>query len=639
MERLLDRIRGPEDLKRMELGELRQLAREIRAEIIETVARNGGHLAANLGTVELAVALHKVFSSPRDKILWDVGHQAYPHKLVTGRLGRFPTLRKPGGLSGFLKRSESEHDVWEAGHAGTALSGAIGYATARDLLRQRHKVVAVVGDGALTAGLALEALNNIGQSRSDLIIVLNDNSMSISPNVGALSRYLAAIRTAPGYSRRKQELTDLLEAIPALGPQVARAAERLKMGLKQLLLPGMWFEELGIKYLGPIDGHDLAQLIEVLQDAKRTRGPVLVHAVTEKGHGYAPAEQNPEGFHGPGPFDPRTGRPLPKPAGAPSYTGVFSRTLTRLARERPEVVAITAAMPEGTGLSLFAREFPERFFDVGIAEQHAVTFAAGLALGGLRPVVAIYSTFLQRAVDSIIHDVCHQKLPVVFAIDRAGLVGADGDTHQGAFDLTFLRMVPEMAILVPRDENALQHAVATALDHREGPIAIRYPRGEGVGVPLDPEPVALPFGRAEWLREGKDVALLAVGPAVHEALAAAKLLEGAGVEASVIDARWVKPLDGETLERVATSHRALVTVEPGTALGGFGSAVLEWLSAHGHWGVRTRLLGLPDRFIEHGDPVLQYHQFGLDAAGIARAAGELLGLNRELRPSWTGGEV
>ncbi len=622
MGELLKGIRGPEDLRHLDLAQLAQLAAEIREEIIGTVSRRGGHLAPNLGVVELTIALHYVFASPRDKIVWDTGHQCYAHKLLTGRLGAFPTLRSQGGLSGFCKRRESVHDVWEAGHAGTAVSAALGLATARDLLGQDGHVVAVVGDGALTAGMSFEALNNAGQAGTRLIVVLNDNSMSIAPNVGAVASYLMRLRSDSNYLRLKEDLTRFLERIPRLGRAMNRTAARLRDSVKQLFLPGMLFEELGFTYLGPVDGHHLGALVEAFRNARRLDRPVLVHVVTRKGKGYPPAEARPDVFHGVGPFDARTGR-LAEAAGPPSYTAVFGRALVRLAERRREVCAITAAMPEGTGLSPFAQRFPDRFFDVGIAEQHAVTFAGGLASAGLRPVVAIYSTFLQRSYDQVLHDVCLQNLPVVFALDRAGIVGADGETHQGAFDLAYLRHIPNMTVSVPKDENELQHLLATGLAH-PGPFALRYPRGAGVGVPLDPEPAPLPVGEGEVLRQGREVAILAVGPLVYAALEAAERLAGEGLAPWVVNARWVKPLDEELILRLAGECRALVTVEDGCRAGGFGSAVLELLAAHRVTDVRVAVLGLPDAFVEHGEREALLARFGLDAAGIAAAVRALM---------------
>lgn len=624
MDRILARLSGPADLKRLSPAELSGLAEEIRAEIIDTVTDNGGHLAANLGVVELTIALHFVYDSPRDKLIWDTGHQSYAHKLLTGRQKRFPTLRHSGGLSGFCKRRESPHDPWGAGHAGTAISAALGFARARDLLGQAHDVVAIVGDGALTSGLSFEALNNAGSAGSRITVILNDNSMSIAPNVGAISAYLTRVRTDSVYTRLKEDMTRFVEQIPRVGPSIARTAERLKDSVKHLLVPGMLFEEMGFTYLGPVDGHNLPVLIAVLRDASRLKGPVLVHVLTQKGRGYGPAEERPDTFHGIGPSrPPERGRGA---AGAkpPTYTEVFGRTLVDLAAARPEVVAITAAMTEGTGLQGFASAYPARFFDVGIAESHAVTFAGGLAAAGLRPVVAVYSTFLQRSYDQVVHDICLQRLPVVFALDRAGIVGPDGETHQGLFDLAYLRHIPDMSILVPRDENELRHALLTAIEHRGGPIALRYPRGAGRGVPLE-EPRVLPWGRAEVLRRGGDAVLLAVGPLVYEALAAAERLARDGVEVTVVDARFVKPLDAATIETLARETGVIMTIEEHALQGGFGGAVLELLADLGLTGIRVRTLGLPDRFIEQGERGEILARHGLDADGIRRSVLAFLG--------------
>jgi 1-deoxy-D-xylulose-5-phosphate synthase len=621
----LPEIRQPRDLRVLGPEALREVASEVRQVIVETVARNGGHLGASLGTVELTLALHTVFDSPRDRIVWDTGHQAYGHKLVTGRYPLFHTLRQPGGLSGFLKRRESPHDHWEAGHAGTSLSAALGMAKARDLRGEDHEVVAVIGDGALTAGMALEALNNIGQSRTRLIVVLNDNGMSISRNVGALPTYLARLRTGPAYLRLREDIHWLLERVPLIGRAMVHTAERVKDALKQLVVPGMLFEELGLTYLGPVDGHNLTAVQDILRRARQVDGPVLCHVITVKGKGYGPTEEKPEASHAwGGPFDPRTGKILPKKPGHPTYTRVFSDALLAAAERDPSVVAITAAMPGGTGLDRVAERFPDRVFDVGIAEQHAVTFAAGLAIAGLRPVVAIYSTFLQRAYDQIVHDVAHQSLPVVFALDRAGIVGDDGATHQGAFDLAYLRHVPGMAVLVPRDEAELQRAVVTALAYRDGPVAFRYPRGEGLGVPLHADPQPWPWGKGEVLVDrGRDCLIAAVGPLCAEAVRAAEALAAEGLGVVVVDARFVKPLDTELLVGLARACGAVVTVEEHSAQGGFGSAVLEALAAAG-LAVPVRVLGLPDRFIDHGKREAILADLGLDAAGIARAVREVV---------------
>ncbi len=640
---ILDGIRGPEDLKALPPGVLPELAREIRARIIETVSRTGGHLAPNLGVVELSLALHRVFDSPRDRIVWDVGHQTYTHKMLTGRLDRLATLRQEGGLSGFPRREESPHDVFETGHASTSISAALGIAQARDIKGEDFSVVAVIGDGALTGGMAFEALNNAGQMKTSLIVVLNDNELSYGPTVGGLAAYLGRMRTHPVYAKVKRGLETTLKAIPLVGPGLFYLGGRLKGSLKYLFVKGMLFEELGFTYLGPIDGHNTAQLEEYLNRAKRLRGPVFVHVLTKKGKGYAPAEADPDRFHGVGPFDVATGasldrgpaRPSAGPSTsangngvAPTYTQAFGRALLSLGRQDSRVVAITAAMASSTGVAAFAREFPRRWFDVGICEQHAVTFAAGLAREGLRPVVAIYSTFLQRSYDQILHDVCLQGLPVTFALDRAGLVGADGPTHHGVYDLAYLRTMPGMTVMAPKDENELQHMLKTAIQ-LGGPAALRYPRGGGLGVEVDPEPRRLEVGRAEILRRGRDLAILALGSMVAPSLEAARLLAEQGLEATVVNARFVAPLDLRLIEELARNVRSLVTVEEHVAKGGFGSAVAEVLADLGLVGkVRLARLALPDEPVAHGNVDRLLHRFGLDAEGVAAAARGLLAERR-----------
>ncbi|MEW6523135.1 MAG: 1-deoxy-D-xylulose-5-phosphate synthase [Bacillota bacterium] len=624
MAKLLDTVNGPEDLRRLDLVQLGRLARELREEIVSTVSMTGGHLAASLGAVELTVALHTVFSSPRDRIVWDVGHQAYAHKLLTGRRHRFHTLRQAGGISGFPRRHESIHDHFNAGHASTSISAALGFAVARDLSGARHHVVAVIGDGALTGGLAFEGLNNAGLMKTNLIVVINDNEMSISSNVGALSSYLSRIRSAPAYYRVKSDVQQALSRIPYVGKTVSEAATRVKDSVRNLVVPGALFEELGFTYLGPIDGHDIGSLQDVLRGAARIRGPVVVHAITRKGKGYPPAERDPDAFHGPGPFDRDTG--VLKPNHTPSFSQVFGSTLVRLAREDRRIVAITAAMPGGTGLSEFAREFPGRFFDVGIAEQHAVTFAAGLAASGLKPVVAIYSTFLQRAYDQLVHDVCLQDLGVVLAIDRAGIVGEDGETHQGQFDLAFLRHIPNLTVMAPADEHELEDMLATAVT-LAGPSAVRYPRGAVCRTARSRPAGPLTPGVGRVLRQGRHVALVAVGNLVQVALGAAELLLTSGIDATVADARFVTPLDHRLLRSLAARHPYLVTLEENTIEGGFGSAVLESLAGAGT-NCQVTLVGIPRRFIEHGAPGHIRRVHGLDAEGIA---GRVLALVRGTR--------
>jgi 1-deoxy-D-xylulose-5-phosphate synthase len=619
---ILDTISGPADLKRLTLPQLEKLAGEIRGLLIHTVAQTGGHLAPNLGVVELTLALHRVFDSPRDRIIWDVGHQAYVHKILTGRRQRFETLRQMGGISGFPKRDESEHDIFGTGHSSTSISAALGVALARDINKENYQVVAVIGDGSLTGGQAYEALNYAGHLERDLTVILNDNEMSIARNVGAMSGYLSKLRTDPTYYRMKHDVEYLLKRIPAIGERVANTVERLKDGLKYLVVPGMLFEELGFTYIGPIDGHDLASLTDVLQKSKHMKGPVLIHVITCKGKGYAPAECNADKFHGVGPFCVESGEII-KNGSNPSYTAVFGDALASIAEDDPAVVAITAAMPEGTGLKKFASRFPGRFFDVGIAEPHAVTMAAGLAAEGKKPVVAIYSTFVQRAYDQVIHDVCLQKLPVVLAIDRAGIVGEDGPTHQGVFDYSYLRHIPNLTVMAPKDENELRHMLYTAVN-MSGPVAIRYPRGSGLGVDTAEPFRKLELGRAEELRPGKDVALLASGVMAAPCLAASDLLARHGIRAGVVNARFIKPLDEQLIRRLARDVGVIVTVEDNLLAGGFGSAVLEYINAENLNWVKVFRIGLPDKFIEHGSRPQLLAKYGLTGEGIAAVVAQYM---------------
>ncbi|ACZ39296.1 1-deoxy-D-xylulose-5-phosphate synthase [Sphaerobacter thermophilus] len=615
---LLERVDSPEDLKALSLRELEQLAAEIRQTILDIiVGKTGGHFASNLGSVELAIALHYVFNSPQDKIVWDVGHQAYPHKLITGRRDRFHTIRQPGGLSGFLQREESPHDHFGAGHASTSISAALGMAVAGRLKGERFHTVAVIGDGALTGGMAYEALNNAGSLQVPLIVVLNDNEMSIAPNVGALPKYLSRIRTDERYTQAKIEVERLLHRMPQ-GDWLLELGKRMKDGLKEVVYHTMIWEELGFTYVGPVDGHNLRDLIETLQQVREIDGPVFVHAVTVKGKGYEPAENDPFKHHAASIKIPGA------PPSPPKYQDVFGETLTALAREDERIVAITAAMPDGTGLLPFAKEHPKRFFDVGIAEQHAVTFAAGLATQGLRPVAAIYSTFLQRAFDQVVHDVCIQKLPVVLAMDRAGFAGEDGRTHHGLFDIAYLRCLPNMVLMAPKDENELRHMLKTAILYEDGPIALRYPRGAGVGVPLTGEPHPLPIGRGEVLREGDDITIVALGTMVLPAERAADILAEQGIHATVINARFVKPLDEELILSSAQRTGHLLTVEEAMLAGGFGSAVLELLAREG-LRLPVTTLGVPDRIFDHAPQGVLRKQAGLDAETIAARAAALLG--------------
>ncbi|WP_407308336.1 1-deoxy-D-xylulose-5-phosphate synthase [Desulfosporosinus sp. SB140] len=626
---LLEKIHDPKDLRALGMTELKNLAQEIRQQMIEVVSKNGGHLAPNLGVVELTIALHRIFDSPQDKIVWDVGHQTYVHKLLTGRMDRFYSLRQYQGLSGFPKRSESAHDCFETGHSSTSISAAVGFAKARDVLGEHHHVVAVIGDGAMTGGMAYEALNHAGHNETNMIVVLNDNEMSISPNVGAMSSYLNRLRTDPLYDKRKEEIEELLKRIPGIGSKVAKMVAKAKDSLKYLLVPGLIFEELGFTYLGPIDGHDQALLEEVLDQAKHKNGPVLVHVLTCKGKGFKPAEENPDIFHGVGPFDPDTGKIIKKSA-PPTYTAVFGDTLSTLAKDNPNIVAISAAMPSGTGLNAFAKQFPERFFDVGIAEQHAVTFAAGLAFGGLKPVVAIYSTFYQRAYDQVLHDVCLQNANVVLAIDRAGVVGDDGPTHHGVFDISFFRIIPNLVFMAPKDENELRHMLYTAIQ-QDGPVAIRYPRSAGQGVSMEEPLQKLPLGKAEVLRDGKDVALIGIGPMVQLCLSAAQELRHRGIDAAVINLRFITPLDRELLLHYARLTKRFVTVEDHVLKGGMGSAILELLEEEGVEGVSIERLGYSG-FVEQGSiPQLHMAQ-GLSVKGIIQAT-ERLKLVRRIAQS------
>ncbi len=595
---LLERINKPEDIKQLDFGQLNELAEEIRSLILETCSQNGGHLAPNLGVVELTIALHYVLDTTRDYLVWDVGHQSYTHKILTGRKDAFHTLRQFGGLSGFPKREESQHDAFNTGHSSTSISAALGYALARDLKGEDYRVAAVIGDGSLTGGQAFEALNQAGHLGVKMLVIVNDNEMSIAQNVGAMSSYLSRLRADPRYTKHKRSVADLLRKIPGIGDNMVKAGERLKDSLKYLLVPGILFEELSFTYLGPIDGHDIQEIITVLKKTDTMQGPVLLHVLTKKGKGYKPAEDNPALFHGVGPFDIRTGEILKKP-GPPNYTKVFGETLVSLAARDERIVAITAAMPEGTGLIKFAKHFPRRFYDVGITEQNAVTMATAMALQGLRPVVAIYSTFLQRAYDQILHDSCLQKAPVVFAIDRAGLVGEDGPTHHGAFDFSYLRHIPNMAVMAPKDEDELRHMLFTALCY-EGPVALRYPRGQGIGVELQDPVRKIPWGKGEILEVGNDLLILAIGSMVYPALAVRSLLETEGISCTVINARFIKPLDEELILDAVQKHAGIITMEENVLAGGFGSAVLELLAARGITGKKVLNIGLPDSFVGHG---------------------------------------
>ena len=615
----LERVNSPEDVKRLSIEELKLLADEVRNFIISVVEKTGGHLASSLGVVELTVALLKVFSPPKDEIVWDVGHQSYPYKVLTGRKDRFHTLRQYGGISGFPSIKESPYDAFGTGHSSTSVSAALGIKVGKRMKGEEGKVVAVIGDGALTAGEAYEGLNNAGQLKEDLIVILNDNEMSISKNIGAISNYLTKLTTGEGLRKAKERLEQVTKKV--FGEKVYKGLKRVEdLLVKGLFPPGMLFEELGFRYVGPIDGHDIPTLVTTLQNVSKMKGPTLVHVLTKKGKGYPPAEERPDLYHG---VSPKKSKSEGK---VPTYTEVFAETLIEIAEKDDDVVGMTAAMPSGTGLDKFKERFPERYFDVGIAEQHAVTFAAGLAKKGLKPVVAIYSTFLQRAYDQIIHDVALQELPVTFAIDRAGLVGEDGATHHGSFDLSYLRVVPNLVVAAPKDEEELRHLLYTAV-YSGRPFAVRYPRGNGYGVELGRDLRKIPIGSWERLKEGKDLAILAVGWTVYQALKAARELEKEGVSVEVVNARFVKPLDEEVLMDVAERFRLIVTVEENAVLGGFGSAVREFLS--GFYSGRVYSLGIPDRFIEHGKQELLRKLVGIDSEGIVRFVREKI---KELFP-------
>ncbi len=616
MERIIDRIKYPSDLKSLKKHDLSILAKEIRDEIIKTVSVTGGHLASNLGVVELAIALHYVFDTPEDKIIWDVGHQSYAHKILTGRRDRFSSLRQYKGICGFPRRDESIYDVFGTGHSSTSISAALGMAVGRDLKGMKNNIVAVIGDGAMTAGLAYEAINQAGHLRKKLIVILNDNEWSISPNVGAIAAYLNKIMTGRRVSVFRKEIKRFLKRVPFVGNHLYLLMKRVEEFTKGFLTPGILFEELGFRYIGPIPGHSIGDLIDTLENIKKLNDkPILLHVITEKGKGYRPAEENPEIFHSVGPFDISSGTPH-SISDKKTYTDAFSEYIVRFAHEDKKIVAITAAMREGTGLSRFAKEFPNRFFDVGIAEQHAVTFAAGLAVEGFKPVVAIYSTFLQRAYDQIIHDVCIQNLPVVFAIDRAGIVGADGETHQGVFDLSYLRHIPNMVVMAPKDGHELGDMLKTALLLNR-PVAIRYPRSEIVGKDIKDKPEPIPCGKAELLREGKDVVIVAIGSMVYPSLEAAFYLEKEGIDAAVINARFLKPMDEELLINWSLLTRNVITVEENVLLGGFGSAFLEMLERNRITGVKIRRMGIGDLFVTHGSQKILRSSFGLDSEGIA----------------------
>lgn len=618
---LLDKINSPDDLKKLSKEELLIIAQEIRELIIDVVSKNGGHLASNLGVVELTIALYYIFDMKRDKLIWDVGHQAYTHKILTGRKDSFHTLRQYGGISGFPRREESSFDAFNVGHSGTSISAALGIVEARDRHGEDYKVIAVIGDGSMTAGMAFEGLNQAGHLKKDFIVILNDNEMSISKNVGALSSYLSRIITGKFYTRVKDETKIILKTIPRIGESMLRAVMRTKESVKGLIVPGILFEELGFEYIGPIDGHRFDALIPTLENMKRLKGPLLIHVVTKKGKGYSPAEKNPALFHGVSTFNKESGELKPK-GPVPSYTEVFGKTIVKLAKEDKRIIGICAAMLEGTGLDKFSEEFPKRFYDVGIAEQHAVTFAAGLATSGYRPVVAIYSTFLQRAYDQIAHDVCLQNLPVTFVLDRGGIVGEDGPTHHGLFDIAYLRHLPNMVVMAPKDENELQHMLYTALNYN-GPVTIRYPRGEGAGVFLEEDLRRIGIGEGEIITDGTDAFILAFGNTVMPALQASKAMAAEGISVGVANLRFAKPLDKELVLAITNRVERLVTVEEHILAGGFGSAILELLADAGK-GMEVKRLGIPDEYIEHGSQKILRSKYALDTEGIVSALKGLL---------------
>ena len=608
---ILEKIKEANDVKQLSLSECEQLAQEIRDFLIRSLSETGGHLASNLGVVELTIALHRFLHFPEDKLVWDVGHQAYTHKILTGRKEQFATLRKTGGLSGFPKRKESDCDAFDTGHSSTSISAGLGLVQARDLKGENYQVVSVIGDGALTGGMAYEALNNAAELKKNFIIILNDNEMSITRNVGGMSSYLDHIRMAAPYTELKMGVTNALKKIPKVGDGMVDALHKTKSSIKQLVIPGMLFENMGLTYLGPVDGHDMRQLGKVLQEAKRKKGPVLIHVLTEKGRGYEPAMRHPARFHGAAPYEIETG--LPKSNGNPSYTDIFSTVMRKFGDREPDVVAVSAAMVPGTGLKRFGNMFPERLFDVGIAEEHAVTFAAGLALGGLRPVVAIYSSFLQRAVDQILHDVCMQNLPVVFAVDRAGLVGSDGETHHGCFDLSYLSMMPNMTVMAPKNKWELSDMLKFAI-RQKSPVAIRYPRGEAY-TGLEDYRAPIEMGKAEILEKGKEIAILAVGNMVRTAVQVTENLRNCGYEPTLVNMRFVKPLDMDLLEILSEDHSLIVTMEENVKSGGFGEQVMTYYGSRLH-SPAVRIVAIEDKFVPHGSVEDLMHQQQMDSASV-----------------------
>lgn len=621
----LDKINSPADLKQIPRSDLPHLAAEIRKTIVKVVSKNGGHLASSLGSVELAIAIHYVFNAPDDKIIWDVGHQAYAHKLLTGRKDRFHTLRQHKGISGFTSMSESPYDAFSTGHSGTSISAGLGIACAKHLKNETNKVIAVIGDGSMTSGLAYEGFNQAGDTHKDkdLIVILNDNDMSIARNVGALSSFLSRTFSAKRIQELRKEVGEFLKSLPKIGDDIYQLVKRTEESFMTFITPGMLFEALNFEYFGPINGHKLNHLIDIMNNIKYLNEPVLLHVITKKGKGYKPAEENPIYFHGVGSFEAKTGNSNTKKNSIPTYTEVFGETMVKLAKDDEKIIAVTAAMPEGTGLIEFSKSYPDRFFDVGIAEQHGVTFAAGMATEGFKPVVAIYSTFLQRAYDQILHDVCIEALPVVFAIDRGGIVGEDGLTHNGIFDLSYLRSLPNMVVMAPKDENELCRMIVTALAH-DGPIAIRYPRGTGTGVKIKRKIHPILIGKGEILNNGKDILILAIGSSVYEALSAQSMLMEQDIAATVVNCRFVKPLDADLITSLAKKIPRIITVEENVCQGGFGSAILECLGDKGVTNFSIKRIGIPDTFVEHGPQDFLRSKYGIDAPAIVNAAKELM---------------
>lgn len=620
----LDSINSPADLKELNLTELKVLVDEIRDYLVDTISKIGGHLGASLGVAELTVALHYVFNTPDDKIIWDVGHQGYIHKILTGRKERLKTIRQYGGISGFLKRSESEYDVFGAGHASTSLSASLGIAAARDFLKKKFKVVGVIGDGSMTGGMAYEAMNNIGLLKKDIIVVLNDNKMSIAPNVWSLHNYFNEFLSNPSYNKFRNYVWDATGKLDKkIGDRLRHLAAKVEGGLKGVVTPGMLFEALGFRYFGPINGHNIVNVVKIFEEIKDFSGPLLVHVVTEKGHGYKPAKNHYQKFHASTPWDKITGEALKKSGGTAPYTKVFGEALVEICRENEKVVGITAAMPDGTGLDILQKEMPERYFDVGIAEQHAVTFAAGMATEGFTPVCAIYSSFLQRAYDQIIHDCAIQKLPVIFVMDRAGIVGADGPTHHGSLDLSYMRCIQGIVLMAPKDEQELRSMLYTATMYKKGPIALRYPRGNSLGVDIKPFEL-IPIGKGEIVEKGSDAAIIAIGSMVDTAGKARKALAEEGLDIEVVNARFVKPLDGDLLKDVFSRHKKVLTLEDNVITGGFGSAILEFMNQNKIDDVELIVHGLPDKFVEHGTPDELYSDLKMDVKGVSSIIKDLL---------------